>query len=144
MVPDAAGRFLAIVFTFNHRQAPESEETIAQLVGGGEATQYKIAADIQAGETADVGDVIGELEETEIFQKFAGHDIDRVRQINDLRFNATAGHGLGYVVTAVCARAHRKWRECDRFIGGRRGGGLGEQAGRDQQPKGGESEVGVK
>ena len=105
--------------------APEAKEAVAQLSGGGEAAQHEIAADIQTGEAADLGQIVGKIEDTEVLQVFAGHDVHRVRKIDDLRPGATAGHRLSRPVVVVAFRRHLKWREFNYVGFGRTRGGRG-------------------
>ena len=97
--------------------AAEAEKTVAKLVRGGETAEVEIAADVEAGEAADVRDIVEEIEDAEVLEKLARHHIDRVRQIDDRRLDAAARHRLRRDVTADGFGADLERREFNRFGG---------------------------
>jgi hypothetical protein len=109
---------------------PEPVEAVPQLRGGAEAAERKAAADVEAGETADLGYVVGELEHRKVLEEFRREDIHGVRKIDDWRADATASHRLGCDVPAITfggdvelgKRDHVPIARVRRGSGGRSGG----------------------
>jgi hypothetical protein len=135
--------------------AAEAEEAVAELEAGAEAAEVEVAADIEVGEAADVHDVVGEFEDTEVFEEFRREDVHGVGQVDDLGGDAGAGHGLGGRVTAVGVGGDGELGEADNVVAGAGGagrgrgrrGGLGaggaeERQGRERKTQAGEAKGG--
>ena len=117
----------------------EAEKAVAQLVGGLKTAEVKTTADVESGKAADLNNVIGELEDTEVFEEFAREHVHGVGQIDDLGRDARAGHRLGGCVAAVGVGADGEFRESQHFaigFGGRcgcRGCRLGAEGGAERE-----------
>ena len=58
--------------------AAEAEKAVAELIRGLEAAEVEITADVEAGEAADLDDVVGEFEDAEVFEELTREHVHRV------------------------------------------------------------------
>ncbi len=75
--------------------ATQTVEAVAQLRGGGKTAEIEAAADVDAGQAADVRHVLIEDLDVEVMEELAREIHDAVRQVDDLGVDAAAGHRLG-------------------------------------------------